>query len=422
MNANDNVLIVGTGLAGVEVAFGLRANGWTGGIQLVGDTTVIPHHLPPLSKAYLAGTATAESLYLRTPEAYTAQNIQLLGGRQVTAIDRDRRQVSLADGRTLDYDRLVLATGGRPRPLPVAAGDAETARNFRYLRTLEDAESIRQQLIPGNRLVVIGGGYVGLEVAAVAIKASMQVTLLDTADRVLARVTAPPVSAFYQRLHSEAGVDIRTGMQVCGFEMSADRKLVTAVLCEDGTKLPADLVIAGIGLMPNCELASSAGLQVDNGIVVNGQMLTSDPAIMAVGDCARFHSQLYDRWVRIESVPNALEQARKVAAILCGKVPRGEAAPWFWSDQYEIGLKIVGLSEGYDRIIIRGAMERADFSAFYLRGERVLAVDAVNRPVEFNLSKQIITDRLPVDPSLLEDDSLPLKEIIAAAKAELSSV
>lgn len=421
MNTNENLVIVGTGLAGVEVAFGLRAGGWKGNIWLVGDAAVIPHHLPPLSKTYLAGKATPESLYLRTPDAYAAQNIQLLSGKQITAINRNLRQVSLSDGQVLDYDRLVLATGGRPRLLPVANGAAGKADNYRYLRTLEDAECIRQQLIPGNRLVVIGGGYVGLEVAATAIKAGMQVTLLDTTDRVLARVTAPPVSAFYERLHREAGVDIRTGMQVCGFEMSTDQQKVTAVLCEDGTRLPADLVVAGIGLIPNCELASAAGLQVDNGIVVNEQMQTSDPSIMAVGDCARFHSQIYGRWVRIESVPNALEQARKVAAIVCGKPPRSEAAPWFWSDQYEIGLKMVGLSEGYDRIIIRGSMEQPDFSVFYLQGDRVLAVDAVNRPVEFNLSKQIITDRLPVEPNLLDDESVSLKEIIAAAKAELSS-
>lgn len=419
MNANDNVLIIGTGLAGVEVAFGLRASGWTGSIQLVGDTTVLPYQLPPLSKAYLAGTAKAESLYLRTPEAYTAQNIQLLSGRKVTAIDRDRRQVNLADGQVLGYEHLVLATGGRPRPLPAASGAAEKASNFRYLRTLEDAESIRQQLIPDNRLVIIGGGYVGLEVAATAIKAGMRVTLLDTADRLLARVTAPPVSDFYQRLHSAAGVDIRTGMQISALELSDDQQSVTAVLCEDGTRLPAELVVTGIGLIPNCELASAAGLQVDNGIVVNEQMQTSDPAIMAVGDCARFHSQLYDRWMRIESVPNATEQARKAAAIICGKPPREEAAPWFWSDQYEAGLKTVGLSEGYDRIVVRGSLKKPDFSVFYLQENRVLSVDTVNRPVEFNFSKQIVTDRLPVNPELLEDESLPLKEIIAASKTEI---
>lgn len=421
MNTNNKLVIIGTGHAGVEVAFALRANGWTGNITLVGDAAVTPHHLPPLSKAYLAGKATLESLYLRSPDAYATQNIQLLSGIQVSAINRDRRQVSLSDGRALDYDRLVLATGGRPRLLPVASGAAGQADNYRYLRTLEDADCIRQQLIPGNRLVVIGGGYVGLEVAATAVKANMQVTLLDTTDRVLARVTAPPVSAFYERLHRQAGVDIKTGKQVCGFEMSADQQKVTAVLCEDGTRLPADLVIAGIGLIPNCELASAAGLQVDNGIVVNELMQTSDPAIMAIGDCARFYSQIYGRWVRIESVPNALEQARKVAAIVCDKPLRSEAAPWFWSDQYEVGLKMVGLSEGYDRIIVRGSLEQPDFSVFYLLGDQVLAVDTVNRPVEFNLSKQIITDRLPVEPSLLGDESVSLKEIIASAKAELIS-
>nr|WP_218649023.1 FAD-dependent oxidoreductase [Pseudomonas taiwanensis] len=416
------MVIVGAGHAGVEVAFGLRANGWEGNIWLVGEAAAVPHHLPPLSKAYLAGTATPESLYLRAPNTYAAQNIQLLSSTQVTAINRDLRHVSLSDGQVLPYDLLVLATGGRPRLLPVASGAVGKAANLRYLRTLEDAECIRQQLTRGNRLVVIGGGYVGLEVAATAVKANMQVTLLDTTDRVLARVTAPPVSAFYERLHRDAGVDIRTGMQVCGFEMSADQQKVTAVLCKDGTRLPADMVVAGIGLIPNCELASAAGLLVDNGIVVNEQMQTSDPAIMAIGDCARFHSRIYGRWVRIESVPNALEQARKVAAIVCGKPPRSEAAPWFWSDQYEVGLKMVGLSEGYDRIIVRGSLEQPDFTVFYLLGDRVLAVDTVNRPVEFNLAKQIITDRLPVEPSLLDDESVPLKEIIAAAKAGLNSI
>ncbi|WP_185267502.1 NAD(P)/FAD-dependent oxidoreductase [Halopseudomonas xiamenensis] len=418
MKAYEKVVIIGTGQAGVEVAFGLRANGWQGEITLIGESADIPHHLPPLSKAYLAGTATAESLYLRTPEAYQAQNIHLLSGIRVDAINREAAQVQLADGQALSYDRLVLATGGRPRTMPADCGPLAEADNFCYLRTLSDAERIRLQLVPGNRMVVIGSGYIGLEVAASAIKTGMQVTLLTIADRVLDRVTAPLVSSFYERLHRAAGVDIEVNTQIAGFEMSADQQHVRAVVCADGRRLDADLVVAGIGLVPNCELASAAGLQVDDGIIVNELMQTSDPAIMALGDCARFHSSIYNRWVRIESVPNALEQARKIAAILCGKTYRSEAAPWFWSDQYDIGLKMVGLSDGYERIVIRGSMEQPDFSVFYLKNNRALAVDTVNRPVEFNLSKQMVTDQLLIDPALLADESVPLKEIIAAARAE----
>ncbi|EZQ18688.1 pyridine nucleotide-disulfide oxidoreductase [Halopseudomonas bauzanensis] len=418
MKLNEKIIIIGTGQAGVEVAFGLRANGWQGEITLVGDSTAPPHHLPPLSKAYLAGKTTAESLYLRTPEAYQAQNIQLLLGNRVEEIDRQNTQIVLTDGKTLSYDRLILATGGRARPMPAECGPLHAAENFCYLRTLADAERIRSQLIPGNHMVVIGGGYIGLEVAASAIENGMKVTLLTIADRVLNRVTAPPVSAFYERLHRHAGVDIRVNTSVAGFDVSEDQRCIRSVVCSEGDRLEADLVVAGIGLLPNCELADRAGLQVEDGVVINEQMETSDPAILALGDCARFYSNIYKRWIRVESVPNAVEQARKIAALLCGKESRKEAAPWFWSDQYDISLKMVGLSEGYNRIVTRGSLDRADFSVFYLHNDQILAVDTVNRPVEFNLSKQIITEQLSIAPASLADESIALKEIIAAARAE----
>ncbi|WP_193072132.1 NAD(P)/FAD-dependent oxidoreductase [Pseudomonas sp. FME51] len=418
MKPQEKVVIIGTGQAGVEVAFGLRAQGWQGDITLLGESIDVPYHLPPLSKAYLAGTASLASLYLRTPEAYEAHRIQLFQGSRVTAIDRDAATIKLADGQTLSYDRLILATGGRPRTLPDACGPVETANNLCYLRTLADAERIRSQMISGNHLVVIGSGYIGLEVAASAIKMGMRVTILTIAERVLDRVTAPPVSAFYERLHRDAGVDIRVNTQIARFEVADDGSQINAVLCIDGTRIPADLVVAGIGLIPNCELARDAGLEVDDGILVDEGMRTSDPAIMALGDCASFHSSIYNRRVRVESVPNALEQARKIAAILCDKPVRSEAAPWFWSDQYDIGLKMVGLSNGYDQIIIRGSLERPDFSVFYLKNDRVLAVDTVNRPVEFNLSKQLITDRLAIRADRLADETVTLKEIINAAKEQ----
>lgn len=412
---DERLVVVGTGCAGVELAFAARAAGWSGSIILIGDEAVLPYHRPPLSKAYLMGEATADSLLLRTSALFEKSNIELLTSVKVTSIDRGGMHLCLSDGRNLPYDRLVLATGGRPRPLPAAVGAAESATNFRYLRTLADAEAIRSNLVAGHRLVVVGGGYVGLEVAAAAVELGMRVTVLEAAPRILARVTAPPLSAFYETVHREAGVEVRTGEQVEGFELSADRSRVTAVCCASGERMEADLVVAGIGLIPNCELAIEAGLQVDDGIVVDSQMRTADEAIMAAGDCTKFQSDLYDRMVRIESVPNALEQARKIAALICGKTPRTDAAPWFWSDQYDLNLKMVGLSHGYDNLVFRGSLESRNFSAFYMLEERVLAVDTINRPVEFNLSKQLILGRSLVTPAQLADDTVPLKSILESS-------
>lgn len=411
----ERLVVIGTGCGGVELAFAARAAGWSGPITLIGEENALPYHRPPLSKAYLMGDANADSLWLRAPALYEKMNIELLMAVKVAAIDRRKMQVCLSDGRNLDYDRLVLATGGRPRPLPAAAGSAGTAENFRYLRTLADAEAIRRHFAPGHRLVVVGGGYVGLEVAAAAVKSGMRVTVLEAAPRLLARVTALPLSEFYEDVHRHAGVDVQTNAQVEDFELSADRSKITAVRCADGARIEAEFVVAGIGLIPNCELAIEAGLQVDDGIVVDAQMQTTDAAIMAVGDCTKFYSDLYKRKVRIESVPNALEQARKVAALICGKVPRKDAAPWFWSDQYDLNLKMVGLSHGYDQLVFRGSLENRNFSAFYMLDGRVLAVDTVNRPVEFNLSKQLVLDCLPVLPALLADDTVPLNSILESS-------
>lgn len=421
MDTSERLVIVGAGCAGVELAFSARAMGWTGSITLVSDEPEVPYHRPPLSKAYLLGEATAESLSLRAPALYESQAVRLLQGVRVLAIDRHSRTVRLSDGVTLDYGKLVLATGGYPRPLPAATAGAADARNFRYLRTFADAEAIRESLVAGKRLVIIGGGYVGLEVAAAAVKRGLTVTLLEAADRVLARVTAPLLSEFYEKVHRAEGVDIRTGEQVSGFKLSDDGHAVTAVACANGAVFEADLVVAGIGLVPNCELAALAGLTVGNGIVVDEQLRTSDPSIYAAGDCVCYPSPLYERPIRIESVPSALEQARRIAAQLCGKAPRPDAAPWFWSDQYDLALKMVGLSDGYDQLILRGSPDLKSFSAFYVKGSRVLAVDTVNRAVEFNHAKQLVLERLSVAPNRLSDDSIPLKTIIDEARAQLAA-
>lgn len=413
MASDSRLLIIGNGCAGTEVAFCARAAGWTGTITLTGDEPHEPYHRPPLSKAYLMGEAQQDSMSLRGTAAYGAAQISLLPRHHAIAIHRAKARVEFADGQYLPYDRLVLALGGRPRPLPfvpVQAGNLP--RNLHYLRTHDDALAIRASLQPDRRLVIIGAGYIGLEVAAAAVKSGMQVIVLEAGPRVLGRVVAPPVAAFYEDLHRNAGVDIRTSVQVESFEKAEDGT-ITAVVCNDGTRLLVDMVVAGIGLLPNTELAAEAGLDVSDGIVVDDLLRTSDPDIMAIGDCARWFSALYQRSVRVESVPNALEQARKVAALLCGKAPRPDAAPWFWSDQYDVSLKTVGLSQGYDRLVIRGEPQAKDFSAFYLSGKRILAVDTVNRAQEFNLCKAVIAQGLEVEDAALADESLSLKSVFA---------
>jgi 3-phenylpropionate/trans-cinnamate dioxygenase ferredoxin reductase subunit len=415
MNTSDVLVVVGAGHAGAELAVQAREQGWPGRITLVGDETVLPYHRPPLSKAYLAGTASADSLSLKARSAYETAGVELMLGRQVAEVDLAAARLAFSDGATLGYSRLALATGGRPRPLPAAvsgASGAEAAENFHYLRTRADVERIRSRFVAGARLAIVGGGYVGLEVAAIAVQHGLQVVVLEAAPRVLARVTAPRVSSFYEQIHRAAGVDVRVGVQVDGFELDRTRRQVTHVLCSDGECVAADLVIAGIGLLPNVELAAAAGLAVDDGILVDACSRTSDANVVAAGDCTRYHSALYARWVRLESVPNALEQSRSAAAVLNGKERRYDSVPWFWSDQYDLKLKMVGLSQGYDRLLVRGSFEARSFSAFYLLGNRVLAVDTVNRPAEFMLAKRLVGERIAVDAERLHDDSLPLKNFL----------
>ena len=301
MKLDDVLVVIGAGHAGAELAVQARDQGWIGRIILVGNESHLPYHRPPLSKAYLAGAASLDSLSLKARATYDKAGIELSLGRLVVRVDRAAARVDFEDGPPLHYSRLAFATGGRARPLPAAASGAESASNFHYLRTLGDVDRIRARFVPGARLSIVGGGYVGLEVAAIAVKHGLKVVVLEAASRVLARVTAPRLSSFYEQVHREAGVDIRTGVQVDGFQVDRESGLVTQVRCSDGERVDTDLVIAGIGLVPNTELAASAGLAVDDGILVDACSRTSDPAIVAAGDCTRFHSALYGRSIRLES-------------------------------------------------------------------------------------------------------------------------
>lgn len=415
MRSNELLIVIGAGHAGAELAVQAREAGWSGRIALVGDEPALPYHRPPLSKAYLAGSVALDSMALKSRGAYDKAGIELMLGRRVVEVDRSAARLRFDDAHSTEYSRLAFATGGRPRRLPAAGAGADAADNFHYLRAMADVDRIRPRFVAGARLAIVGGGYVGLEVAAVALKHGLKVTVLEAAPRVLARVTAPRVSSFYEQVHREAGVDVRTGVQVDGFDLDAKGRLVSSVHCSDGERIDCDLVIAGIGLVPNTELAAAAGLAVDDGILVDAASRSSDPAIVAAGDCTRYHSALYGRSIRLESVPNALEQARCAAAAVNGAERLHDAVPWFWSDQYELKLKMVGLSQGYDRMLLRGSLEQRSFSAFYLKGERILAVDTVNRVPEFMLAKRLVAERIAVDPDRLVDDAVPLKNLLPLA-------
>lgn len=415
MTTHEQVIIVGAGHAAGELATSLRNHGWEGGIIMIGDEPHIPYQRPPLSKGYLSGEIQTEALYLKPRSTYDEAGIELLLGVSVQNIDCAAKRVTLSDGRVLDYSKLALTTGGRPRRLQVKGADlAEKTENFHYLRTIADVKRIHSQMKPGLRLVIVGGGYVGLEVAAVATKIGMHVTVLETAPRVLARVTAPEISAFYERVHREAGVTIHTGVEVQALEVDNSQDAVTAVLCSGGFRVEADVVIAGIGLIPNTELAQAAGLAVDNGIEVDEYACTADESIVAAGDCTSHPNAKLGRRLRLESVPNAVEQARTAAASICGKQEAYNAVPWFWSDQYDLKLKMVGLSAGFDQLVVRGSTKTRSFSAFYMKEGVMIAADTVSRPAEFMIAKRLISDRVPLSAELLADERLNLKELLPA--------
>ena len=410
----ESTIIVGAGQAASEAAVSLRQKGYGGRLLMLGDEAHPPYQRPPLSKTYLSGEAEPQGLYLKPATAYEKLAIEIRTGVRATHLDARAQSITLSDGTVEPYDKLILATGGRPRPLSQAAliGANKPPSNLHYLRTIDDVDHIRRQLSPNFRLAIIGGGYVGLEVAAIASRLRVRVTVLEALPRVLARVTAPELSEFYEKVHREAGVEIRTSTQVERLELDPSGDAVKAIVCTDGTVLPTDLVIVGIGLIPNVELAEQAGLAIENGIAVDESGRTSDPNIFAIGDCSSRPSGLYRRRIRLESVPNALEQARAVAAVLCGQPCPAESAPWFWSDQYELKLQMVGLSHGYDRLVLRGDPSSRSFIAFYLKDRRVIAADAVNSPAAFMFAKRIV-GRQPLveNHEALADVMVPLQTL-----------
>ena len=404
----DRVVIVGASHASAQLCGSLRQGGWTGEVLLIGDEPSLPYQRPPLSKTYLAGTTTLADLLIRKPEYYEKQRVVFRHAR-VTQLDRDAETVCLDDGDTVGYDKLVLCTGARPRPLDVPGIDLA---GVHYLRDAADIQNIQTSLATASRAVIVGAGYIGLEAAASLRKAGVEVTVLEVAERVLQRVTAPAVSAFYDRIHREEGVDLRVGVGVAGIEGEGS---VSGVRLTDGELVAADLVIVGVGVVPNVELAQDAGLAVDNGIVVDDHGRTEDPNVFAAGDCAAYNDARYDCRLRLESVANAVEHAKSVAGAICGKQKPITALPWFWSDQYDLKLQIAGLSTGYDDVVLRGDPNTGrSFTCFYLADGKLIAADCVNSAQTFMFSKRAIADGLSPDPSMLADPDTPLASLLRA--------
>ena len=401
----QTLIIIGGGHAASQLISSLQSGGFQGNIQLIGQEPYVPYQRPPLSKQFLAGTMEIDKVYLKPPEFYAEAGVELFLNTTVTTIDRDAQTVTLDNGRILSYDKLALTTGSRVRELPVPGVDL---KGVFYLRNIDHIRAIQPYMQAGAKLVIVGGGYIGLEAASVALKQGIDVSVLEMEPRILNRVVAPEVSDFFTRLHSEEGVHIYTQATVSAFQ---GNEQVNTVLCQDGQRFPADFVIIGIGIVPNSELAAAAELETDNGIVVDEYCRTRDPNIVAAGDCTNHPNSLLNRRLRLESVHNALSQGRTAAATLCGKLTPYAEVPRFWSDQYDLRLQILGLSQDYDQLVLRGDPAGRSFLACYLRAGQIIAVDAVNNPKEFMLARKLILDQISVDPSHLADINIPLKSL-----------
>jgi 3-phenylpropionate/trans-cinnamate dioxygenase ferredoxin reductase subunit len=404
---SDPIVIVGAGQAGVALAAKLRASDYADRLILIGDEAVPPYQRPPLSKKYVSGELDVERLLIRPRDWYAAENVELRLEQRVTALLPSAHELTLSDGTRLRYSKLALTSGARPRNLPAEIGG--TLPGVVTIRGLTDADAIIPQLRPDMRLVVVGGGYIGLEAAAVTAAKGIKVTVIEAADRILQRVAAAETSAYFRDLHGRHGVTIReaTGLD----RLTAQNGRVAGVAMKDGSVLPADLVIVGIGVLPNDDLARDAGLQVENGITVDGQGRTSDPDIFAAGDCANFPWQ--GQRTRLESVQNAIEQAEHAAAAMLGAVEHYDPVPWFWSDQYDVKLQIAGLNRGYDQVVVRPGKRPGSQSVWYYRQGRLIAVDAMNDALAYAFGKKALEAGKSIAPATAADPVSDLKTAIA---------
>jgi 3-phenylpropionate/trans-cinnamate dioxygenase ferredoxin reductase subunit len=401
------VVIVGGGQGGYQAAASLRTEGYEGPITIVSEEAHIPYQRPPLSKAFVLGKQDLDRVYLRPENYYADHRIDLLRGERVEAIDRAASTVKLRSGAPLPYRYLILATGARNRELPVPGADSESVC---YLRTVDESAEIRFRLQAARRVVVIGGGFIGLEIAATARALAKEVTVLEALPRVMARAVAPVVSEYFEKSHREQGVDIRLHTEITeisrgsvGFRPRGSS--------ERQTTIEAELIVVGIGVVPNTDLARAAGLHIANGIAVDEFLRTSDPNIFAIGDCAEFPHPHARARVRLESVQNAVDHALAVARTITGKPAPYTAIPWFWSDQFDIRLQMAGLCAGFDQTVIRGMMDNRKFSVFYFRSGELLGIDSINRPADHLAARKLLAARKRVTAEQAADETVNLKDL-----------
>jgi 3-phenylpropionate/trans-cinnamate dioxygenase ferredoxin reductase component len=401
------VVIVGAGHAGFQVAASLRQAGYSDPIRLINDEAHLPYQRPPLSKAYLKGSGGPETLMFRPLKFYVDQGIELVYDRAV-AVQRQHRKVVLASGQALDYGHLIFATGARNRLLDLPNANLP---DVRYLRILDDSEDLRARLAKAKRVVVIGAGFIGLEFAATARIKGLEVDVLELAGRVMARAVTAEISDYFQTQHADAGVRIHLGVQATSIEADGDK--VTGISLSDGRHIPADLVVVGVGVLPNVELAADAGLKVASGIIVDEHLATSDAHISAIGDCALFASPRFGGTLRLESVQNATDHARCVAARLTGDVQVYDGQPWFWSDQGNDKLQIAGLTTGYDQVVLRGDPAQKAFSAFCYKEGRLVGIESVNRAGDHMFGRRLLAAGGTIDPDKAADLSFDLKSALS---------
>jgi len=403
----DRCIVIGASHAAAQLVTSLRQQGWQGGIDLIGEEPWLPYHRPPLSKTFLAESKQIEDILIRPASAYEKAEVTTHLGIRAIGINPDGMSVSLEGGEELQGSHIVLATGGYARRLALPGANLA---GVHVLRDASDVHAIKARAHTGASVVIIGGGYIGLETAASLRKLGLKVTLLEAEERVLARVTGPELSRFYQRIHTEEGVEILTGATAAEITGTAE---VSGVILSDGRIIEANLVIVGVGIIPATELATEAGIDADNGILIGEDCQTSAANIYAIGDCARQYNTIYQRSLRLESIQNATDQAKVAAAAICGKPTPQPALPWFWSDQYDLKLQIAGLSQGFDDIVIRGDIDTGrSFAAFYFCQGQLIACDAINRPLEFMVAKKLLLEGTQVSPVQVADDATDIKTLL----------
>ena len=408
-------VIVGTGQGGFQTAASLRSEGYEEPITLIGEEPHIPYQRPPLSKGFALGQQNFEGIQLRPERFYQDHRIDLLAAKKVIAIERAAGHVRLESGARIPYKKLVLAVGARNRRL--AANGAELD-GVLYLRSIDEAVTVKERLESAREIVVIGGGFIGLEIAAVARTLGKSVTVLEALPRLMSRVVAPVISDFFRELHESRGVKIICDASVS--EVSGSRGKVRKVVLRDGTAYPADLVMVGVGVVPNVELAEEAGLGIANGVAVNEYLETDDENVFAIGDCAEHPCVFAGARVRLESVQNAADQAQRVATTIAGRRGCYHALPWFWTDQFDIKLQMAGISHGHDRIVTRGNADSRKLSVFYFKRDQLVAIDSINRPLDHMIGRKLIGGRVPLTPEQAADESLDLRTLERAAVQQRS--